>query len=281
MYMKRVKNSSLTYSIISCVVLVIFLIISLLPVLYMVSISLMDNQDFFAAKLIPSHFEWENYPTAWKTTKIGTYFKNSIIVCVASVVVTVAIASLAGYAFARFHFWGRDAIFYILLLAMMIPPQAILIPLFVNLKKLNLIDTYAALIGPYTGLGFSFAMYILKAFFETLPREIEDAAKIDGAGSMRIFLTIMLPLVRPALSTVTIFLTLTNWNEFILALTFITNEQMRTLPIGIYSLLSVEYYANYPTLAAALAISSLPIVILYLIFQKQFIKGLTAGAIKG
>src|SRR5215207_6812990 len=131
------------------------------------------------------------------------------------------------------------------------------------MRALGLMNTPLALIGPYTGFGLAFGTFIMKSFFEELPKELEEAARIDGANDYRIFATIMLPLTRPALATIAIFLFLQNWNEFLFALTFITDESMRTLPTGIYSLISTEFYGNYLILAAALVLFSLPVLILY------------------
>jgi raffinose/stachyose/melibiose transport system permease protein len=164
---------------------------------------------------------------------------------------------------------------------MMIPPQILLIPLFINLRTLELLNTYWALIGPYTALWFAFGMFILKGFFELIPTSIEESAIIEGAKKLRIFWSIMLPLARPAIATVVIFLFISNWNEFMLALTFITDVKYKTLPVGIYSLLSFEYYEDYTILAAALAMFTVPVMVVFFIFQKQFIKSLVAGAIKG
>ena len=195
-------------------------------------------------------------------------------------VLTVVISAFAGYGLGRLEFWGKGYVYALILIGLTIPLQIALIPLFVNLRTFGLMNTPLALIGPYTAFGLAFGTYIMKAFFQELPKELEDAARIDGAGEFRIFWQIMLPLTRPALATISIFLFLQNWNEFLFALTFITESSMRTLPTGIYALLSNEFYGNYGLLAAALVLFSLPVLILYFIFQQQFIEGLTAGALK-
>ena len=171
-------------------------------------------------------------------------------------------------------------VYALVLVGLTIPVQIALIPLFINLRSLGLLNTRLALIGPYTGFGLAFGTYIMKGFFEGLPRELEEAARLDGAGELSIFLRVMLPLTRPALATIAIFLFLQNWNEFLFALTFITEGGMRTLPTGIYALLSSEFYGNYPILAASLVLFSIPVLVLYFVFQQQFIEGLTAGALK-
>jgi len=240
----------------------------------------MDNPQLFGGKLIAWPAHPENYPTAWVATKIGQLYWNSIYISTGAMLLTVAISALAGYGLGRLRFFGRGAIYALILVGLTIPLQIALIPLFINLKTLSLLNTPFALIGPYTGFGIAFGTYIMKGFFEELPKELEEAARVDGAGDFRIFWLIMLPLTRPALATVAIFLFLQNWNEFLFALTFITDSSMRTLPTGIYALLSSEFYGNYPLLAAALVLVSLPVLVLYAIFQQQFIEGLTAGALK-
>jgi len=256
------------------------LALSLAPGLYMLSLSFMDNPQLFSGRVVPWPPHPENYPRAWVASNIGRLYWNSIYVSTVSMVVTVAISALAGYGLGRIRFAGRGVVYGIVLVGLTIPLQIALIPLFMNLRMLGLINTPLALIGPYTAFGLAFGTYIMKGFFQGLPRELEDAARLDGAGELSIFAWVMLPLTRPALATVAIFIFLQNWNEFLFALTFITEGRMRTLPTGIYALLSSEFYGNYPILAASLVLFSLPVLVLYFLFQQQFIEGLTAGALK-
>lgn len=254
--------------------------LSLAPGLYMLSLSLMDNPQLFAGRIVPWPLHPENYPRAWVASNIGRLYWNSVYVSVVSMVVTVAISALAGYGLGRIRFAGRNLVYAIVLVGLTIPLQIALIPLFMNLRLLGLINTPLALIGPYTAFGLAFGTYVMTGFFAELPRELEDAARLDGAGDFQIFARVMLPLTRPALATVGIFVFLQNWNEFLFALTFITEGRLRTLPTGIYALLSSEFYGNYPILAASLVLFSVPVLALYFIFQQQFIEGLTAGALK-
>lgn len=258
----------------------IALLISIGPGLYLISLSLMDNQQIFSGKVIAWPIAPGNYPKAWEATKIGRLYWNSVYISGVSTFVTVALSALAGYGLGRLRFAGRRLIYGFILIGLTIPLQIALIPLFINLKALNLLNTPFALIGPYTGFGLAFGIFVMKGFFEKLPKELDEAARVDGAGEFRIFAQIMLPLTRPALATIAIFLFLQNWNEFLFALTFITEESKRTMPTGIYALISTEFYGNYPLLAAALVLFSLPVLLLYFLFQKQFIAGLTAGAVK-
>jgi raffinose/stachyose/melibiose transport system permease protein len=271
----RWAGSAITWSVLGLAVA-----LSIGPFLYMISLSLMDNVQLFAGRVLAWPLHPENYPTAWVATRIGRLYWNSVYISVASMAITVLISALAGYGLGRIEFFGRQVIYALILIGLTIPLQIALIPLFVNLRALGLLNTPLALIGPYTGFGLAFGTYIMKGFFEELPKELEEAARVDGAGDFRIFWLIMLPLTRPALATVAIFLFLQNWNEFLFALTFITEDAMRTLPTGIYGLISTEFYGNYPLLAAALVLFSLPVLVLYFFFQRQFIEGLTAGAVK-
>ena len=254
--------------------------ISLAPAFYMLSMSFMDNPQLFGGRVMPWPLRPENYPRAWVASDIGRLYWNSIAVSTIAMVVTVAISALAGYGLGRIRFAGRGVVYALVLVGLTIPLQIALIPLFINLRSLGLLNTRLALIGPYTGFGLAFGTYIMKGFFEGLPRELEEAARLDGAGEFGIFARVMLPLTRPALATVGIFLFLQNWNEFLFALTFITEGRMRTLPTGIYALLSSEFYGNFPILAASLVLFSVPVLVLYFLFQQQFIEGLTAGALK-
>jgi raffinose/stachyose/melibiose transport system permease protein len=254
--------------------------LSVAPGLYMICLSFMDNPQLFSGRLVPWPPHPENYPRAWVASNIGQLYWNSIYVSTASMVLTVAVSALAGYGLGRIRFAGRGLVYGIVLVGLTIPLQIALIPLFMNLRMLGLLNTPLALIGPYTAFGLAFGTYIMKGFFQGLPRELEEAARLDGAGEFGIFARVMLPLTRPALATVAIFLFLQNWNEFLFALTFITEGRMRTLPTGIYALLSSEFYGNYPILAASLVLFSAPVLVLYFLFQQQFVEGLTAGALK-
>jgi raffinose/stachyose/melibiose transport system permease protein len=276
----RAGRRATTGAVAALLVLLTALAISIAPGVYMLSMSLMDNPQLFAGRLVAWPLRAENYPQAWMASDIGRLYKNSIIVSTLSMILTVAISALAGYGLGRIRFAGRSVVYALVLVGLTIPLQIALIPLFINLRSLGLLNTRLALIGPYTGFGLAFGTYIMKGFFEGLPRELEEAARLDGASEFGIFARVMLPLTRPALATIAIFLFLQNWNEFLFALTFITEGGMRTLPTGIYALLSSEFYGNYPILAASLVLFSIPVLVLYFLFQQQFIEGLTAGALK-
>jgi multiple sugar transport system permease protein len=244
------------------------------------------------ATLLPHSWRFGNYPDAFGAAPFGVYVRNSFIIATSHSLVNVLIASMAGYALARLRFRGNKVIFYAFVAALMIPTYTKILPEFLIVRFMPLtggndlfgvggtggLDSWWALIIP--GAVTPFAVFLFRQFYLGLPRELEDAARLDGAGELQIFARVMLPLTRPALATVGIFVFLQNWNEFLFALTFITEGRMRTLPTGIYALLSSEFYGNYPILAASLVLFSVPVLALYFLFQQQFIEGLTAGALK-
>ncbi|MBI2940877.1 MAG: carbohydrate ABC transporter permease [Chloroflexi bacterium] len=259
-------------------VLGIFSFAAMVPLAYVVTTSLKPKSEVFIS-LIPRQLTLENYPQAWETTRFATLFQNSLVVTAVSLAIAVSLATTAGYGFARLRFPGNRVLFFFLLMGLTIPSQVTLVPLFVNLKAYKLLNTYGALIGPYVAFGLPFATFIMSGFFKTLPRELEDAARIDGCGEFGTFLRVMLPLTKPGIATISIFLSLYFWNEFVFAVTFISKKPLMTIPLGLMSFIE-EYSTNYAGMAAALTIAAIPIVLIFLAFQGQFIKGLTAGAVK-
>jgi raffinose/stachyose/melibiose transport system permease protein len=254
-------------------------LICLIPFWYMVVLSLSRQQDTYVVLLIPRSFQWTNYIAAWQKANLTVLFRNSLTVTVNGLLLTLLISSLAAYAFARLRFYGRDIILNVLLLAIMIPGQTVLIPLFLTMKRLHLLDTLYALILCYTAFGMITATFILTGFFRGVPQEILDQAKIDGCSHWGVYARIMMPLARPAIATVSIFLFLSYWNELILAMTFIQNDARKTVPLGMINFVS-QYKIDYGTMAAAMAWATIPVLAVYIALQKQFIKGLTAGALK-
>jgi ABC-type glycerol-3-phosphate transport system permease component len=230
--------------------------------------------------LIPKPVVWNNYPDAWRIGTIGNSFKNSLIVTASSVFLLIFAAFLASYALARLKFMGRNVIFVLMLAMWMVPGQALIIPLYRFESSLRIINTYIGLILPYAAGGLPFAVFVLSTFIRTIPWEIEEATIIDGASRLRIIFQIIAPLSLPGIATVVIFSFMGNWNELFLAMVMLTNPRLRTLPIAIMNFSGLWGYTDYSRLFAAIIIITLPVVIVYIIFQKQFIKGLTAGAVK-
>ena len=254
-------------------------IFTVFPIVWMIITSVKERKQVFQS-ILPKSLDFSNYARVWRVMNFPQHFLNSVFVTGATVLIVVATATLAGYAFARYKFPGRDLIFYIFLGSMMVPPQVILIPMFTFIVDINLINTLPGLVISYLGRNIPFAMFLMRAFFRTLPDELADAARIDGCSEWRVFWNVYLPLARPGVATITIFQFMNTWNEFMLATTFITNPDKKTLQPSLYTAVG-QYSTDWTALSAGLLMAITPIVIVYISLQSQFIKGLTAGAIKG
>ncbi len=225
-------------------------------------------------------FEIENFVTAWETGRFGDYLTTSITVSLSVVVLSAAFASLAGYAFGTMRFRGSSVLFYLLLLGLMVPSEAIVIPLYYDLRAIGLTDTYLSLILPQVAQSLAFGTFWMRTYFRSSSREVIDAARIDGAGHLRIFWSILLPMGRPALITMVVLVFMWTWNEFLLPLVMITDEDLRTAPLGL-AFFQGQYTAGTSLLAAGALLVALPVVVVYLIAQRHFIRGMLEGAVKG
>ncbi len=230
--------------------------------------------------LIPREVDLGKFVEVFVTANIPQLALNSIIITGTSVALVLFIASLAAYAFARLDFILKEVFFFTLLTGLMLQTAALMIPLYQVNVALHLLNTHFAMIGPYVALGLPFAVLILRGFFEALPHELEDAAVIDGASRFRIYWSVMLPLTVPALITVGIFLGLASWNDFLLPMLFTSTENMRTLPLGLLTFNQDNVVLRQEHRFALIVMMTLPVVVLFLIMQRQFIQGLTAGAVK-
>lgn len=253
-----------------------------LPFLWMISTSLKEHAYSiqFEPGLIPTHPSINNFLNAWRTSNFQLYFKNSLFVAVTSVVFVVTISAMMAYAFARFTFPGREFMFYTILLVLMVPNIVGLIPQFLLAKALGLRNSLLGLIIFYVAGMVPFNTFLLRGFFETLPRELEDAVLIDGGNYFTIFFRIILPLAKPALATVSIFSFLGFWDELILALIFIDDASKRTLPIAIATLHG-QHGTDWGLVFAASIIAVIPVIAIFVSLQRYFVGGLTAGAFKG
>ncbi|WP_163099085.1 carbohydrate ABC transporter permease [Peribacillus alkalitolerans] len=250
------------------------------PAILVIFNSFKTTQEIFSAPYgLPKSFSFVNYINAWNEANFGVYFKNSVFVTLVSVFLVLLLASLAAYVLARFKFKGSFVIYFIFLLGLMLPIRLAIIPLYILVRDLGLLDTYTGLILVYVASGLSFSIFILYTFFKSIPEEMVEAAKIEGANSFQIYYKIMLPLVRPALSTVAIFNFMSFWNDFFFPYILIKEESLYTVPVGITSFFG-EYTTDWSLLFAGLALSIIPVVIVFFVMSKQFIEGLTAGAIK-
>jgi raffinose/stachyose/melibiose transport system permease protein len=229
---------------------------------------------------LPATITWVNYVYAWTRAYIPDYILNSVIVSVSTVALVLALASAAAYSFSTFRFRGGYALYLLFVLLLIVPAPVSIIPLYVIESRLGLMDTYLALILPYTAGGLPLSIFIFKAFFDSIPTELRDAARIDGCTNLGAFLRVVLPVSTPALATVTILVFLGAWNEFFLALLFIRKPQLMTIPLGLQTFF-YQYRVEWGYLFAALTMTVAPIIIVYLLMQRQFISGLTAGAVRG
>jgi raffinose/stachyose/melibiose transport system permease protein len=252
----------------------------LVPIIWVISLSLRSKKTVFTALLFTRDLHFENYLTTWTTFHVGRLFLNSAIITGASVAAILAISSLAAYAFCRLRYRGSEFFFYMILLGMMIPPAAVVIPLFLIVKNLGLYNTHLALILAYIAFGLPIAVLIFRGFFLSVPGELIEAARIDGSPETRTFLSIIMPLSTPAIATVVIFSFMQNWNEFLLALVLLKDKLLYTLPVGMANLVG-QWDSPWQLIASGVVIASLPIFIVYLTIQDLYVKGLTAGALKG
>jgi raffinose/stachyose/melibiose transport system permease protein len=222
----------------------------------------------------------DNLREAWTVGRFSIYFKNSLIISIADVIGMVIISSLAGYAFARLSFPGQKVLLYGLLIGLTIPVAAIIIPLYLTMRDFRLLDTYGSVIIADVALAAPIFVFIMRAFFRDLPRELDDAARVDGANEFQIFWQIMLPLARPGLMTVALLEFLWSWNDLLLPLVFLVTNDLRTLPVGML-FFQGQFTIDYGLMSAGVLILSLPVTILFLVFQRDFVKGLASGALKG
>ncbi len=262
-------------------------LILLYPVLYLVSLSFRRNDELTEARfgVIPKHFRWANYDDAFGlmssfVVSIPTLLINSAIVTTAAIVGTLVIAVLASYAFATMSFRGKRILFYLILLGLIVPIPVMLIPEFTVVREYGLIGSRLSLILPYIAFGLPLPILILTAFFREIPRELFEAAELDGASRSRALYDIVLPITRPALATCVIFLALVFWNEFPLALVMIQNPDLSTVPLGLANVQG-KGFSPWELIAAVMLITSLPVVLLFIAFQRQFIEGLLHGSLKG
>jgi raffinose/stachyose/melibiose transport system permease protein len=257
-----------------------FAVSALLPLAFMAVTAFRKQSDWDANKLgLPTTLSLGSFERAWSGATIGTYFRNSLIVTLGTVVLTVVCSTLAGYSFSKLHWRGRGAIYFFVLAWIAIPPLLLIVPVYVEIVNLGLLDTYWSVILLYTALNLPFNVYLMAAFFRSLPDELLEAARIDGAGLHRSFLQIMVPLARPALATLCIFNFLWAWNEFLYALLLLTSDNVKTLTVGVLQLQG-RFTTDYPALMAGLLITSLPVVGVYLLFHRHLVRAIIAGAVK-
>jgi len=262
-------------------VLIINAAMVLVPVLLMALSAFKSTREIFQSPFgLPAVWSLENFHKVWIEARFGDYFQNSVIVTGGSAAILVAFGAMASYALGRFQFRGNDLLYVYFLSGLLLPIRLAIIPLFILMRNLNLLDSLWSLILIYAASGLPSAIFILTGFFRTLPADLDSAARIDGAGEWSIFTRIMLPLVRPALVIVTIYNIIPIWNDFFFPLVFIKSDRLKTLPLGMTTFFG-QYYTDYAALFAGLTLAALPVIALYVALSQHFIRGLTAGAVKG
>ncbi len=254
--------------------------INLYPIGIMVLSSFKSTREIFMKPFnLPSVWRWQNYVSAWQRADFAVYFKNSILVTAISIAAILLVSSMAAYVIARFDFKGKRYIYLYLLAGLALPTRLAIIPIFLLMRSMHLLDKLSGLVIVYTAGGIAFSVFLLVNFFKKLPRDIEDSAMIDGAGPFRIYWKIDLPLLKPALVTVAMFNFIDVWNDFFFPLILLSSKAKKTIPLGLQAFFG-EYTIEWDVLFAALNISVLPVLIVFLILSKQFIAGMTEGALK-
>ena len=253
----------------------------LMPFFWMMSVSLKPAAEPFAipARLWPEHPTFDNYVTAFRP-EFRTYFLNSLVVSLSTVAITVTLGLLAAYSFTRNQSKALLALMTLVIGAQMFPSSAIIIPIYRLMKAVDLLNTYASLIIAYVTITLPVAIWMLRSFLARLPIELDEAAALDGAGPLRSFFLIIVPLSSPGIIATAVFVLIVTWQEFLFALSFTSTKDMRTLPVGMNDFIG-QYGIRYGELMASSVLVSLPVVAVFFLLQRQFVSGLTAGAMKG
>jgi len=258
--------------------LILLSILTLFPLYFMVTNSLKERDEFFNNLLgLPQNPIFGNFTNILQQPNLGRWFANSILLTTGSVLLCTVIAVLAAYAFAQMSFPGRNTLFNLITPLMVIPPIVMVIPMFVLFRQLRLVNNPGGPLIIYAGLMLPFTIYLLRNFFITIPKEIQDAALIDGCSGFQVLTKIYLPLSKPALVTSIIVNAVWVWNELLIALVFLQTEELRTLIVGITTSLQKRFTLDVPALMAGLTIATIPIIILYIIGQNALVRGLVAG----
>lgn len=274
--LKKTKNG------IMYLLLIFWTLVNLFPLYWMFTFSLKSNKEIFGENIIglPKEWLWSNYSDALNVGNMGLYFVNSMIVTFVTITLTIACSLMATYALSRMEWKGRRMVNNIFMLGLTVPIHAAILPIFIILRELKMTNSYQALIIPYTAFALAMAIMICQSFIDNIPKELEEAACIDGCGVFGIFFRIVLPLMKPALSTIGIFTFLQAWNELMFAVIFISDSKYRTLSVGIQAM-SGAYTTKWGPIGAALVIATFPTLIIYCFMSKKIQKSLMAGAIKG
>lgn len=267
--------------------LVIYIVLTLMAIVWLVPLgiiiltSLRSQGDLLSNGIfaLPDHIQWSNFARAWTVGNFSTYFRNSLLLIIFKVPLGIVISSLAAYPLAKMDFRFRSAIFIFFLFGLAIPIHVTLTPLLVMMKQLGIAGNLAALIPPYVVFGIPFQIFVMRGFFRTVPSELMEAARLDGASEWGIFWRILMPLSTPALATLFIIDALATWNELLMALVLISATEWRTVPVGLLQFQG-QFNSAYTQMMAGVVISITPIILIYIFLQRYMVAGLTAGALK-
>lgn len=272
-------------NLVTYVLLIAWAIVFMFPLFWMVSTSLkVTGQEFaYPPELIPNPFAWNNYPDALTALPFHIYFRNTVFIVLVRLLGATITGSMAAYAFARLRFPGQNIFFALVLAVMILPPIATLVPSYILFNELGWIDTLYPLVVPHIvsgATGSAFLIFLLRQFFKTIPMELEDAAKIDGASFLRIYWQIIMPLARPAVATVAIFVFVSAWNEFEGPLIYLQSDQLKTLALGVYTFRGL-YHTQWNVLMAASMAMVVPVLLVFFFAQRYFIEGISTTGFGG
>lgn len=279
--MNKMKSKRRMEQILCYVVLILLALMVLVPVLWMISTAFKTEAQTYSPKpqWIPDPISLESFRKFFTTYNFGRMTLNSLVTCIFAMIICITCASLAGYGVTRFQFKGKKQLMNFLLVTQMFPSVMLVVPFYAVLSKYHMTNKLIGLIIVYAATNVAFSTWMLVSYFKTVPIELDEAARVDGASSFRIFWNIILPLIVPGIAAVAIFVLFSGWNEYMYSSVLISNDQLKTLTVGIISLNS-QYQIKWNDLMAASTVSSLPLVVLFICFQKYFIAGMTGGAVK-
>ena len=274
---KRSLNKTVIY-----IILILWALISIFPVYWMLTFSLKTNAEIFGENVagLPREWVWENYKRAFNTGNMPRYFINSLIVAISTIVITLAASVMATYAITRLRWKGRKRMNSFFMLGLTIPIHASIVPLYTTLSQLKMLNSYWALIIPYSAFSLAMGILVCTGFMGDIPYDLDEAAMLDGCGTWGTFFRVIVPLMKPAVSTVGIYTFLQCWNELMFANIFINSDKWRTLPVGVQSL-SGQYTTDWGPIGAALSLATIPTLIFYIFMSKRIQDSFIAGAVKG
>jgi raffinose/stachyose/melibiose transport system permease protein len=256
-----------------------FALLSVLPVVGVIVLALNSRDTPVSGFTLPDRPHFETFGEAWKIAHLSVYLRSSVLVSTLVVVGCTVLSVLSGYAFGTMRFRGDTWLFYLMLMGLILPFEAVIVPLYYDMRVLGLTDTYASIVLPQIGVNVCFGTFWMRTYFRSVPRSMLEAAEVDGAGSFRTLRHVALPLGRPAVLTLVVLLFMWSWNEFLLPLVMVSDESLRTAPLGL-AFFAGQHSTDRVGMAAAAVIVSAPVIVMFIVFQRSFIRGMSSGAVK-